>query len=78
MATVSLTLLGFFLVQSKVHLVIGYQGKILAKSNPGDVFDYGEDGTEGHKHDARQWLSWTRIDAQWPASTGASMRGGAV
>lgn len=59
LASQSLTPQGFFLLQSKVDLRIGEQGKILAKGNHGDVFDYGDEGwqsKDGHKHDARQWL----------------------
>jgi 8-oxo-dGTP pyrophosphatase MutT (NUDIX family) len=59
LASQSLTPLGFFLLQSKVDLRIGEQGKILAKGKCGDVFDYGDEGWQsenGHKHDARQWL----------------------
>lgn len=44
LATESLTPLGFFLLQSKVDVVIGDQGKILAKGPSGEVFDYGEEG----------------------------------
>jgi hypothetical protein len=59
LATTSLTPLGFFLLQSKVDLITGTQGKILVKGDRGEVFDYGEEGwqnPDGHKHDARQWL----------------------
>ena len=59
LATNVLTPLGFFLVQSKVELVIGEDGKILAKGREGDTFDYGDEGyrTEvKHKHDALVWL----------------------
>ncbi len=59
LASQSLTPLGFFLLQSKVDLHIGEQGKILAKGKCGDVFDYGDEGWQfknGHKHDARHWL----------------------
>lgn len=59
LASESLTPLGFFLLQSKVNLHIGEQGKILAKGKCGDVFDYGDEGWQsenGRKHDARQWL----------------------
>lgn len=62
LATGCLTPLGFFLVQSKVDLVVGDDGKILAKGRNGDVFDYGDEGWRGeHQHDAYTWLgldSW--------------------
>jgi len=59
LATASLTPLGFFLLQSKVDLTIGEEGKIVAKGKDSEIFDYGEEGwqtPEGHKHSARQWL----------------------
>ena len=59
LATTSLTPLGFFLLQSKVNLVTGEQGKIIAKGARGEVFDYGNEGwqnSDGHRHDARHWL----------------------
>ncbi|ANY61073.1 hypothetical protein MA05_01895 [Comamonas aquatica] len=57
LATGCLTPLGFFLVQSKVDLVVGDDGKILAKGRNGDVFDYGDEGWRGeHQHDAYTWL----------------------
>lgn len=59
LATTSLTPLGFFLLQSKIDLIIGEEGKILARGENSEVFDYGEEGwqtPEGHKHSARQWL----------------------
>jgi hypothetical protein len=57
LATHCLTPLGFFLLQSKVELVEGEPGKILAKGRDEDVFDYGEEGWRGeHAHDARAWL----------------------
>lgn len=59
LATTSLTPLGFFLLQSKVNLIVGEQGKILAKGELGEVFDYGEEGwqsSDEHRHDARLWL----------------------
>jgi hypothetical protein len=65
LATTSLTPLGFFLLQSKVNLVMGAEGKILAKGAREEVFDYGEEGwqsPDGHKHDARQWLG---LDEDW-------------
>lgn len=59
LATYSLTPLGFFLLQSKVDLTMGTDGKLVA-FGPGDqTFDYGDEGwrTEGkHAHDARAWL----------------------
>lgn len=59
LATVSLTPLGFFLLQSKLEVVVGEQGRILALGDGGEVFDYGEEGwqeSDGHRHDAMQWL----------------------
>ncbi len=57
LATVSLTPLGFFLLQSKIELHVGDALKILAKDDSGRVFDYGEEGWQSeHQHDARQWL----------------------
>ena len=59
LATHCLTPYGFFLLQSKVELRPGAEGKILAKGRGTDFFDYGEEGwqvEEGHKHDARAWL----------------------
>jgi hypothetical protein len=57
LATHCLTPLGFFLLQSKVDVVEGDRGKILAKSRRGDVFDYGDEGwQQEHEHDARAWL----------------------
>lgn len=59
LATECLTPLGFFLLQSKVEVKVGEDGKILAKGRSGDVFDYGDEGWQavnGHKHDARAWL----------------------
>ena len=59
LATECLTPLGFFLLQSKVDVAVGDDGRILAKGRNGDVFDYGEEGWQtdaGHKHDARAWL----------------------
>lgn len=57
LATYCLTPLGFFLLQSKVDLVEGAPGRILAKGRGEDVFDYGEEGWRGeHRHDARVWL----------------------
>jgi hypothetical protein len=57
-ATVSLTPHGFFLLQSKVELTLGADGKILALGKQGQVFDYGEEGWQipSHKHSARTWL----------------------
>jgi hypothetical protein len=58
-ATTSLTPLGFFLLQSKIDLVRGAEGKILTKGEREEVFDYGEEGWQspcGHKHEASQWL----------------------
>lgn len=60
LATVSLTPLGFFLVQSKLDLNVSNEGthKILARGRSDELFDYGEEGwqTDGHAHDARLWL----------------------
>lgn len=59
LATNCLTPLGFFLLQSKVELRSGEQGKIIAYGNERDIFDYGEEGLKlpaGHKHNARDWL----------------------
>ena len=59
LATVSFTPLGFFLVQSKLDVVVCASGKMLAKGHSGDVFDYGREGwqsTDAHQHDARPWL----------------------
>lgn len=60
LATHYLTPLGFFLLQSKVSVRPGQEGRIIARSFQNDLaFDYGREGflTEGkHRHDARQWL----------------------
>ncbi|MDP4078336.1 hypothetical protein [Acidovorax sp. A1169] len=59
LATTCLTPLGFFLLQSKVELVINADEKILAKGARGETFDYGEEGwqsPDGHRHDALMWL----------------------
>ncbi|MDI1270496.1 MAG: hypothetical protein PSV40_15520 [Polaromonas sp.] len=59
LATECLTPLGFFLLQSKVDVVAGVEGRILAKGRNGDIFDYGEEGwktPDGHRQDARSWL----------------------
>lgn len=59
LATHCLTPLGFFLLQSKVDLIEGQPGVILAKGREGEVFDYGEEGWQGeHRHDARAWLGF--------------------
>lgn len=58
-ATENLTPLGFFLMQSKIDLVVGQDGCLVAKGRGEDIFDYGRDGwqSEGrHEHDARAWL----------------------
>lgn len=61
LATSCLTPLGFFLLQSKVELVVGDDAKILAKGRTGDVFDYGNEGWAGeHLHDAHAWLGLDR------------------
>ena len=59
LATVSLTPLSFFLLQSKLEVIIGEQGRILALGDGNEVFDYGEDGwqeSDDHRHDAMHWL----------------------
>ncbi|ACY34791.1 hypothetical protein [Comamonas thiooxydans] len=59
LATVSFTPLGFFLLQSKLEVVVGEQGRILALGDGDEVFDYGERGwqeSDGYNHDAMQWL----------------------
>lgn len=57
LATQCLTPLGFFLLQSKIDIVIGESCKLIANGNDRDVFDYGDEGWQGeHRHDARQWL----------------------
>jgi hypothetical protein len=59
LATHSLTPLGFFIPQSKVELVLGPDGSLVARGSDSEAFDYGEEGwrTEGrHGHDARAWL----------------------
>ncbi|NHZ44588.1 hypothetical protein [Massilia aquatica] len=59
LATGCLTPLGFFLLQSKIDLVEGGEGQILAKGRDGDVFNYGEEGWQSesaHRHDAQTWL----------------------
>ncbi len=56
-ATHCLTPLGFFLLQSKVDIVVGADGQIVARGEGEDAFDYGEEGWRGeHQHDARVWL----------------------
>lgn len=59
LATVSLTPLGLFLLQSRLELAIGEPDRILALGDEGEVFDYGEEGWQranGQGHDAMQWL----------------------
>ena len=63
LATKSLTPLGFFLFQSKVELVEGAEGDVVASGRYGDTFSYGNEGwqdlpvREGTEVvDARAWL----------------------
>lgn len=63
LATTSLTPLGFFLLQSKVELVEGAEGDIVATGRDGASFSYGDEGwqdlpvREGTRVvDARAWL----------------------
>jgi hypothetical protein len=64
LATKSLTPLGFFLLQSKVELVEGSEGALIASGRGADTFDYGEEGWQdladaqdrGAAVDARAWL----------------------
>lgn len=44
LATYCLIPLGFFLLQSKIELRPGEQGKIIAYGKDNDAFDYGEEG----------------------------------
>jgi hypothetical protein len=62
LATYHLTPLGFFVLQSKIELAEGVDGKLVAFGMNGESFDYGEEGwqAEGrHSHDARAWLGIT-------------------
>ena len=58
LATEYLTPLGFFLLQSKVSLIAGAEGVMVARGRDDDAFDYGREGlrTSKYKHDARAWL----------------------
>lgn len=63
LATTSLTPLGFFLLQSKVELVAGSRGDIVATGRGSDSFSYGNEGWQGapgsegtEAVDARTWL----------------------
>lgn len=63
LATTSLTPLGFFLLQSKVELIEGVEGDVVATGRDGDSFSYGNEGwhdlpvRDGAAiFDARAWL----------------------
>lgn len=63
LATTALTPLGFFLLQSKVELIEGAKGDIVANGRDGDSFSYSNEGWQdlpmregAGVFDARAWL----------------------
>ncbi len=62
LATVHLTPLGFFLLQSRVELVASTDADIRVSGEARDVLVYGDEDcwamTQDCKHDARAWLGW--------------------
>lgn len=62
LATVHLTPLGFFLLQSRLDLEVSIEVDIRVSGQGRDALVYGDEDcfelAQGCKHDARAWLGW--------------------